>query len=133
MNSVPIWFAISVLSPLPVSICCTAYFVVQVVRFKFGFKLTTGRFVGRVLLWSSVGFIGAVVLVMCLSAYSGQAQTPFALILFGPLGISCGVVVGTVMWRRNEAAKPNSTPHRDGREASHFGQPSSAPARGRER
>jgi acetyl esterase/lipase len=30
-------------------------------------------------------------------------------------------------------SQPNSAPHRDGREAAHFGQPPSAPARGRER
>jgi peptidase E len=37
------------------------------------------------------------------------------------------------LFARHLASKPNPAPHRDGREASHLDQPSSAPARGRER
>ena len=132
MNTVPLWMALCVLSPLPVYIFCILYFVVQVRRSKFGFKLTTGRFVGRVLLWSLVGFLGALALGIAFAAYDGGAQAVGILILLLPLGISYGVVAGTVRWRRDEA-KPNPAPHRDGREASHLDQLSSAPARGRER
>jgi hypothetical protein len=123
---------VAVVSPVPVAICCILYFIVRVRTFNLGFKLTTGRFIRRVLLWSLAGFLGALALGIAFAEYDGGAQAILILIPLLPLGISYGVVMGTVRWRRDEA-KPNHAPHRDGREASHVGQPSSAPARGRER
>jgi len=85
------------------SVCCILYFIVQVRRFKFGFKLTTGRFVGRVFVWSLVSSLGAFALGIAFAAYDGGAQAVGILILLLPLGISYGLVMGTIRWRRDEA------------------------------
>ena len=49
--------------------------------------------------------------------------------------IASGLVVrgGLLALENRAASAPNGAPHRDGRKASHVGQPSSAPARGRNR
>jgi hypothetical protein len=97
---------LGVVSPVPVLVLCVLYFVVEVDRMHIGFKLTTGRFLGRILLWAAIAFAIAFVVVIALTALYNSPQGPFALILYGPLAISCGIVIGTVRWCMQEAKRP---------------------------
>ena len=96
---------LGVVSPVPVLVLCVLYFIVEVNRMHIGFKLTTGRFLGRVLLWATIGFAIAFVVVIALTALYNSPQGPMALILYGPLAVSCGIVVGTIKWRIQEAKR----------------------------
>ncbi len=60
------------------------------------------------MLWAAAGFSAALAFVLAVAVIYESPQAPFALILYGPVAISCGVIVGTVVWRRREA-KPNSS------------------------
>lgn len=101
---------LGVVSPVPVIVLCIVYFVIEVNRMGIAFKLTTGRFLGRVLLWAGIGFAVAFVIVIALTALYNSPQGPLALILYGPLAISCGIIVGTIRWRIQEGKRsPSST------------------------
>lgn len=96
---------LGVVSPLPVVLVCLIYFIVEVNRMGVGFKLTIGRFLGQVALWAAVAFAVAFAIVIGLTAIFNSAQGPLALIVYGPLAISCGIVVGTIRWRIREGKR----------------------------
>jgi MFS family permease len=79
---------------------------------------------------------GVVCLLLWLGAYVAFAD-PQVIDWHVPLGaFGAGYSFGGIavfLWQAARRVLSNSAPHRDGREASHFGQQSSAPARGRER
>ena len=100
---------LGVVSPAPVAALCILYFVIEVNRIGVGFKLTTGRFLGRLLLWAVIGFAVAFVIMIGLTALYNSPQGPLALILYGPLAISCGMIVGTIRWRIQETKRPPSS------------------------
>ena len=93
--------------------------------------------------------IGALVLLGLEALLNAASQSPLEVwLLFGAAGfgwaglLSAGAIAAIALYclviRRagsiaREAPMPNRVPHRDGQEAAHFGQQSSAPARGRER
>jgi hypothetical protein len=78
--------------------------------------------------WSTAILIGVLPGLLGLALLRGDAW-------LGYWALGCGVIVAiaTHALIRRWLWRSNSAPHRDGREASHVGRPSSAPARGRER
>jgi energy-coupling factor transporter transmembrane protein EcfT len=89
-------------SPVLTAAACILYFIVVVLRRGYRFKFTVGRFLSRVLLWAAAGFAIAFACVMVVTAIYDSPQGPLTLFWYGPVAISVGIIVGTVMWRRCE-------------------------------
>ena len=71
-----------------------------------GFGLTTGRFLGWVFVWAVIGIVLLSLVVMALTAVYNDLPGALVFLLFAPLALSCGLVIGTAVWHKREA-KPN--------------------------
>src|SRR5581483_4982775 len=90
------------MSPLIVVAICSSYFIIEVRRARMGYKLVTGRFLGRIVTGAIAGLATGFLVVIALTAVYNSPQGPLALIFFGPLATSLGVIFGTVKWRMRE-------------------------------
>jgi hypothetical protein len=97
---------LGVASPVPVGILCVAYFVVQVNRMGVGSRHTTGRFLGWIFVWAVIGIALAFLVVTALTAFYDSLPGALVFLFFAPMALSCGLVIGTAVWRKREA-KPN--------------------------
>ncbi len=114
-----IWWSDYTGRPLGASVFFSALFLASMGVF-LGFAALRAR--KGSLLWMRVLAISGGMFAGIAALGSWEAALVFAV----PLAIAA-----FALWR--SGMLPNSAPHRDGREALHAGQPSSAPARGRER
>ena len=108
---------------------------VSVFALAVGYGLWRRREWGRILAISLAAivlflFVGARLLAPVL-APGVPISFDWGAVVMGVLSTACIVALSLRSVREQMTA--NSAPHRDGREASRVGQPSSAPARGRER
>jgi anti-sigma-K factor RskA len=99
MDIVP---TLSVISPLLVIVLCTAYFVFEVTRMRIPFAAATARFVWRIVVFACVALAVVIAIVFAYTFAYDAAQAPLGLVFYGPWAASCGLIVGTIMWRRHE-------------------------------
>lgn len=65
-------------SPIIVAVACTLYFIAEVARMRAGYRLTTGRYVGRILVGALAGLAIAFLGVVALTAIYDSPQGPLA-------------------------------------------------------
>ena len=56
------------------------------------------RFTGHLVIGAVLGFGVSFILVLVLTIVSSSPQGPLALIIYAPIGISLGQIVGTIVW-----------------------------------
>ena len=88
-----------ILSPLIATPLCAGFYVLEALRTSWGFKYTLEAFLRDVILWAMIGFVVAFLVVILHTALYNNPQGPLALILYGPLGIAIGEIVGAMKWR----------------------------------
>jgi hypothetical protein len=97
-----------IVSPLIVTTLCGAFYVIEALRTGIGFKFTLETFLRYLILWAMIGFGIAFLVVLFHTAFYNSPQGPLAFILYGPLGIAIGELLGVMKWRLR-VAKRNLT------------------------
>ena len=89
-----IWFLI--FSPVLATVICILFFRLE----KYTPKKVSS-FLGYLIMGGVLGVLSSVVIIVALTMYFDNPQGPFAIIIYGPLGIAVGELLATFFWRQH--------------------------------
>lgn len=89
-----IWFLI--FSPVLAAVICILFFRLE----KYTPKKVSS-FLGYLIVGGVLGVLLGIVITVALTMYFDSPQGPFAIIIYGPVGIAIGELVATFLWKKH--------------------------------